>query len=270
MKSLTKIVSGFAVLVSAILIYKNLFLPSSEIILNGNVEIQSVNISFRTGGRVSNVKIEEGAHVKKGDTLATIDSDILDASLLLAKASFNKAELHMQNCKKDFERNNFLLAKKSISEKIFDDISMQYKTSCLEREIAVANYKIAHIGVQDTILKSPVDGIVLTRNIEVGEMIGVGLPAFSVMPNTTTKIKIFANEETLAKIKHNDTVYVSIASQPEKKFKGHIGYISSEAEFTPKNIETNDLRTSLVYRIRVIIDEDAPELKHGMPVSVRY
>jgi HlyD family secretion protein len=59
-------------------------------------------------------------------------------------------------------------------------------------------------------------------------------------------------------------------SLPGKAFKGHVGFISPEAEFTPKNIETQELRATLMYRIRVLVDEPAPELRQGMPVTVSF
>ena len=101
-------------------------------------------------------------------------------------------------------------------------------------------------------------------------MVSAGVPVFSVVPNEQTRIKTFAVEAVLSKIKCGDEVRVSIVSLPGKVFKGHIGFISPEAEFTPKNIETQELRATLMYRIRVLVDEPAPELKQGMPVTVRF
>jgi HlyD family secretion protein len=124
--------------------------------------------------------------------------------------------------------------------------------------------------MEDTKLKSPVDGVVLTKNVELGEMINAGVPAFSIMQHSSVKIKTFACEKDLLRIKFGDKVYVSTETSSDKVFNGHVGFISSEAEFTPRNIETKDLRTSLMYRIRVIIDESAEELKGGMPVTISY
>ena len=271
MKNGIKIVALLCVMVAfGSFVYKSYFKSSDEIILNGNVEIQDVDVSFRVTGRINDIMIEEGNTVKKGQTLATIDTDILEAQLKLANAKVIEADIKLSNYKKDFDRNKVLFKRKSVSEKIFDDIVVKYKTSIAEKDEAVASYDLAKIQLNDAKIKSPVDGVVLTRNIEIGEMITSGIPVFSIMPNAKTKIKTFVNEETLSKIKHNDIVYVNIETMPDKQFKGHIGFISSEAEFTPRNIETKELRTSLVYRVRVIIDEPAQELKQGMPVTVKY
>lgn len=250
--------------------YKFLFSNGNDIILNGNVEIQDVNLSFRVAGRVKSINVEEGAEVKKGDLLASLDKDIFEAKLKYSKAQMEGEIVNLKNAEKNYKRNVDLLKKKSISEKVYDSSKTDYEVALSKANSAKAAFEYTNIDYKDANLSSPVDGIVLTRNTECGEMVSSGSVVFSIMPKTQTRIKTFANEEILSKIKHGDVVYVNIETMPEKKFVGHIGFISSEAEFTPKNIETKELRTSLVYRIRVIVDEAAPELKQGMPVTVSY
>lgn len=253
-----------------IVAYKFFYHGSEAIILNGNVEIHDVNLAFRVTGRIDTVKVDEGAQVKRGEMLASLDKDILKAKLDYAKAQLQVEETNFRNAEKDYKRNTGLLKTKSVSEKVYDVSKTAYEVAKSKVEAAQAAYDYMKIDYKDADLFSPVDGIVLTRNIEPGEMISAGIVAFSIMPNAQTRIKTFANEKVLSKIKHGDVVYVNVETRPKKKFKGHIGFISSEAEFTPKNIETSELRTSLMYRIRVVLDEPAPELKQGMPVTVKY
>ena len=250
--------------------YKLLYKGQNAIVLNGNVEIHDVNLAFRVAGRVDTIKVEEGGYVKKGDLLASLDKDVFQAKLDYAKAQLKAETINFQNAEKDYRRNAGLLKKKSVSEKVYDASKTAYEVAKSKVEAAQATYDYMNIDYKDADLFSPVDGTVLTRNIEPGEMIASGTVVFSIMPNAQTRIKTFANEAVLSRIKLGDTVYVNIETMPKKKFKGHIGFISSEAEFTPKNIETSELRTSLMYRVRVILDEPAPELKQGMPVTVSY
>ena len=258
------------VLACGFLGYKFFFSKPDDIVLNGNVEVQDVSLSFRAAGRVESVKVDEGTQVKKGDLLASLDKDVFKAKLDYAKAQWDAEKINLKNAEKDYKRNVDLLKRKSVSEKIYDAAKTAYEVAKSKAEAAKATYDYMNIDYKDTELFSPVDGVVLTRNIEPGEMISAGTVVFSIMPNAKTKIKTFASEDVLSRIKHGDEVYVNIESMPDKRFKGHVGFISSEAEFTPKNIETKELRTSLMYRIRVIIDEPAPELKQGMPVTVSY
>ncbi len=263
------LIAAIAVTVCCIWGYR-LYTRSDAIVLNGNVEIHDVNLAFRVAGRVNTVKVDEGVRVKKGKLLASLDKDVFRAKLDYAKAQLKAEEINYRNAEKDHKRNIGLLRKKSVSEKVFDASKTAYEVAKSKVEAARATYDYMNIDYKDADLFSPVDGVILTRNIEPGEMISSGAVVFSIMPNAQTRIKTFANERVLSRIKRGDTVYVNIETAPEKKFKGHIGFISSEAEFTPKNIETSELRTSLMYRIRVILDEPAPELKQGMPVTVSY
>ena len=263
------IVCCFVVVLGS-LSYKFLFCKTDQIVLNGNVEVQDVNLAFRVAGRVESVKFDEGAKVKKGELLASLDKDIFKSQRDYTKAQLEGEEVNLKNAEKDYKRNVDLLKKKSVSEKVYDASKTAYEVAKSKTDAARSAFEYMDINYKDADLFSPVDGVVLTRNIEPGEMISSGTVVFSIMPNSKTKIKTFASEDVLSRIKHGDEVYVHIESMPDKKFKGHIGFISSEAEFTPKNIETKELRTSLMYRIRVIIDEPAPELKQGMPVTVSY
>lgn len=269
-KRFIAVVAFLSLFIAGLYLYNSFCCSDDKIILNGNVEIQDVNISFRVPGRVSKIMAEEGDFVKKGDILAILDTDILENQMKLAQAQMEESVENFYNSEKDYKRNLVLLKNKSISEKIYDDSVVKYKVAKAKKDAAMANYELSKIQLNDTKLVSPIDGTILTRNIEPGEMVTVGGTAFSLMPNLNTRVKTFASESILSKIKYDDVVYVSIDSIPNKKFKGHIGFISSEAEFTPKNIETKELRASLMYRIRVIVDESSPELKHGMPVTITY
>ncbi|MDR0695298.1 MAG: efflux RND transporter periplasmic adaptor subunit [Holosporales bacterium] len=249
-------------------VYRVFFLCSDEIVLNGNVEIQDVDVSFRVSGRISEIMVDEGNEVQKGSVLASLDSDVYEIKVRTAKAHMEEAETSLVNARKNHIRMVDLFKKKSISEKIYDNAKTEYEIAKAKRDSASAAYDLAAVELKDTKLISPVDGVILTRNVECGEMINASVPAFTIMPKTVTKIKTFAGEDVLSRIKYGDAVYVNNETDSGTKYKGHIGFISSEAEFTPKNIETKELRASLMYRIRVILDEPAPSLKQGMPVTI--
>ncbi|MDR1333399.1 MAG: efflux RND transporter periplasmic adaptor subunit [Holosporales bacterium] len=259
-----------AALCVALIVFKCWFCASDEIILNGNVEIHDVNVAFRVPGKIGEILVDEGSEVKEGEVLARLVSDTFSAKVKLAKAQLAEAETILINTKKNYVRFKSLMKNKSASEKAYDTAEAEYKAASAKVEAAKAAYEVAIIDLQDSELKSPVNGVILTRNFECSEMTSASTPVFSIMPyDHKQMIKVFANELALARIRPGGGVYVTITSMPDKKFKGHIGFISREAEFTPKNIETSELRADLVYRIRVIVDEPAPELKYGMPATVK-
>lgn len=271
LKLTAKLCIACVIIGSGFFVYNKYFDNSDEIILNGNVEIEDVNLSFRVAGRVKKIFVDEGDIVKTGDTIASLETDILEANLQLAAAQLLDAKANLIAETKNFERNKDLYKKNSSSEKTYDDSKMKYDSACAKNDAAKATYNLAYIALNDALLKSPADGVILTRGVEVGEMISAGNSVFSISPNNKVKIKTYASSDVLVKIKTGDVVSVGIDSLPNKRFNGHLAFISSEAEFTPKNIETKELRTSLVYRLRVIVDDaNAPELKQGMPVTVFF
>ena len=142
-----------------------------------------------------------------------------------------------------------------------------------EYDLAKAQLENARINLNDTVLKAPNDGIILTRIIEPGSIISSGMPVYSLSLFKPLWARAYIPEEDLGKIKPGQRAYISNDSMPNKEFSAHIGFISPVAEFTPKTVETVSLRTDLVYRLRVIIDDEDKDLnlylRQGMPVNIR-
>ena len=135
---------------------------------------------------------------------------------------------------------------------------MAYARSVLEE---------AEIAAADATLVSPEDGIVLIRILEPGTMIKAGVPVYTISLNKNMWVRVYLKETDLGRVSIGMPVQIMTDSS-DKIYHGHIGFISPQAEFTPKNIETASLRTDLVYRTRIIIDNPDDALKQGMPVTV--
>ncbi len=135
-----------------------------------------------------------------------------------------------------------------------------------QAEAAVA---AAELSVADCVLKASVDGVVVTRSIEPGQQLGIGAPAFVIAINDPVWLRGFAPEADLGRLAPGTSVDVFTDSRPNAPYHGQIGYVATQAEFTPKNVETAELRTSLVYRFRVIVTEHDDGLRQGMPVTMR-
>lgn len=116
-------------------------------------------------------------------------------------------------------------------------------------------------------LKSPVDGVIRSRLLEIGDMASPQAPVFKISLLDKKWVRAYVNETQLGKIYEGQSADIKIDSQDEL-LKGQIGYISSTAEFTPKTVQTEELRTALVYEIRVYVDDEANVLRLGMPASV--
>jgi len=134
---------------------------------------------------------------------------------------------------------------------------------------AQAAVAIAELNLADTELKAKTAGVVVIRAIEPGAMVQVGSPALVVAFEDPVWVRAYAAAKDLAALQPGAAVRVYSDARPEKPYVGQVGYVSPQAEFTPKNVETEELRSSLVYRFRVIIKDHDGGLRQGMPVTIR-
>jgi HlyD family secretion protein len=134
---------------------------------------------------------------------------------------------------------------------------------------ARANLDTAHLALDDAVLKAPSAAVVLTRSIEKGAMVAVGSNVFGLSLIDPVWVRAYVPEPQLGQFASGAKVSLSTDSRPERPYHGVVGYVSPTAEFTPKSVETTDLRTSLVYRLRVVVQDADEQLRQGMPVTVR-
>jgi HlyD family secretion protein len=120
-----------------------------------------------------------------------------------------------------------------------------------------------------TVVASPLGGVVLRKHVEAGEMIGAGTPVVTVADLERVWLKIYVPEYQLGRVKLGQTVDVATDSYPGKVYRGTVTFIASEAEFTPKNIQTPDERVKLVFAVKVTLDNPGQELRPAMPADAR-
>lgn len=145
-----------------------------------------------------------------------------------------------------------------------EDIS-QAKADLAQTEAALAT---ASLQLKDTVLTAPSDGVILTRAQEAGAILQAGSPVFTLSLVNPVWVRAYVHEPDLGRIHPGMKVEIRTDSLGGKHYKGQIGYISPRAEFTPKTVETAELRTSLVYRLRIVVDNPDDGLRQGMPVTV--
>ena len=118
-------------------------------------------------------------------------------------------------------------------------------------------------------LKAPVDGVVRSRLLEPGDMATPQRPVFALALTEPKWVRVYVSETDLGKVKPGMAARVTTDSHPDRPLEGKVGYISSVAEFTPKSVQTEELRTSLVYEVRVVVDDSGNVLRLGQPATVR-
>lgn len=148
-----------------------------------------------------------------------------------------------------------------------------YRSEDIERQRAAvdaarADLASATTSLQDTELFAPQDGVVLTRVHEVGAVVQGGQTIFAVTLNNPVWIRAYVTQPHLGNIRPGQEVLLSIDATPGKTYRGHIGFISPTAEFTPKTVETTEVRNDLVFRFRIVAEDPDNVMRQGMPVTV--
>ena len=118
-------------------------------------------------------------------------------------------------------------------------------------------------------LRAPMKGVIRSRLVEPGDMASPSTPVFNLSLLDKKWVRAYVKEDDLGRIYEGQSAKVYIDSQKEKPLTGQIGYIADTAEFTPKTVQTDELRTALVYEVRVYVDDDANVLRLGMPATVK-
>jgi HlyD family secretion protein len=132
-----------------------------------------------------------------------------------------------------------------------------------EAQLALLRQELA-----DAQLVAPVDAVVRTRLMEAGEMASPQRSVFSLAITDPKWVRAYASEPDLGKVRPGMAAFVAVDSFPGQRFEGWVGFVSPVAEFTPKAVQTEELRTSLVYEVRVFVTDAADELRLGMPATV--
>ncbi len=145
-----------------------------------------------------------------------------------------------------------------------------------EIEQAKANLRKATSQVQllkkyisDSYVVSPIDGIIIEKFVEFAENVFPGTPLVKISNLNKVEMRVYVPEIELGKVKLGQKVEVNTDTYPNKKYFGKVTYISSEAEFTPKNIQTKDERTKLVFEVKIEMSNENHELKPGMPADAK-
>jgi HlyD family secretion protein len=180
-----------------------------------------------------------------------IPKEVLDNS----EAAFNIAKASLEKAKE-----NYILVKEGPRKEDIEDMRAQV-------DQARASVKLNVTQLSYTTLYSPISGVVLVNSGEIGEVVNPGTSILTLADIENVWLKAYIPETDLSKVKWGQEVIVTTDLRPKKEYKGRISFISSQAEFTPKQIQTEKERVTLVYRIKVDISNKDRELKPGMPAD---
>ncbi len=204
------------------------------------------------------------------------------------EATFSNAERVFKRMQELFTNNTVAVQDRDDAEARFREAEARLKSAREQLNLAEAGYRVEEIAqakadferaeaalssatlrLEDTELKSPADGTVLTRAQEPGAILQSGATVLTVSLTRPVWVRAYVEEPDLGRVPPGRKVQILTDSRPGHPYSGQIGYVSPRAEFTPKNVETPELRTSLVYRLRVVVENPDDGLRQGMPVTVR-
>jgi HlyD family secretion protein len=236
------------------------------LVLYGNVDIRELTLAFRVPGRLAVMTLEEGDRVIPGQMIAQLDKRPFQDELAVREAQLREAEAALINAEKQFARLEALLRNKSVSQSDYDEALAARDEIKAKVDTAKALVEQSRTNLTDTSLSSPSEGTVLTRVLEPGAIAAAGQTIYSISLDRPVWVRAYVEEPDLGNIYTGQKVRVKTDSGGD--YEGQIGFISPRAEFTPKTVETPSVRTSLVYRLRISVDNPNLALKQGMPVTV--
>lgn len=246
----------------------------NELKLFGNVEIRQVDLGFRVEGKVTKMFYEEGDAVKKGDLLAYLDGKTYQASFEKSAADIEKNKAANVDAEEVYARHLPLCSDSTTSKQECDKMFNNKNQTKAAMESSVAQNKYDKTNLDDTKLYAPEEGIITTRIQEPGAVVSPAQPIYTLSINKPVWIRTYVSETSLANIKYGMkarvlTDTVDPKTGKNREYQGWVGYISPVAEFTPKTVQTEDLRTDLVYRIRVYVYDIDKYLRQGMPTTIK-
>ncbi|NVK40519.1 MAG: efflux RND transporter periplasmic adaptor subunit [Oceanospirillaceae bacterium] len=291
-----------------------------RLVLYGNIDIREADLAFNNSEHVAELLVQEGARVHKGQLLATLHSERMEAEveaakarvasrravlarleagsrpeeILQAKADVAAVNARLIEAQATYRRTETLYRNHDISRQALDSALAARNTARAELKVSQEALALAVAGprqedidearamlkadeaqlvlvrevLKDASLYAPFDGVIRNRILEPGDMVTPQTPVFTLARTSPLWVRAYVPESSLGKLVPGMAASVSTDSYPDKEYRAWIGYISPTAEFTPKNVETPELRTRLVYQVRIHVCNPNDELRLGMPATV--
>jgi HlyD family secretion protein len=212
-----------------------------------------------------------------------------------ARAQLAQAKANYENSVRTFDREDKLLQTHVISQSDYDaatssrdslkaqvqsaqaNLNLELAGNRVEDinnakaqlENAQANLDSAKRNLADTQLQASVDGVVITRAVEPGTIVATSTIVYSICQTSPVWIRTYVGERDLGRVYPGMKALIYNDTRPDQPYTAQVGFISPVAEFTPKNVETRELRADLVYRLRVVLDKPNRYVRQGMPVTLQ-
>jgi len=227
--------------------------------------------------------------------LAELEAGAREQEIAAAEATVRRAEAELAQQQRDHQRKKQLHERNVVSTQEYELAQLAYEVAVTKAreaqeqlalvqegprqeriqqararlEQAKRAFELAQIRLGYAMLETPISGVILSEHIESGEYVVPGTPIVTVGALETVWLRAYINETDLGRVKLGQSATVTTDSYPDKTYEGRIAFIASDAEFTPKNVQTTEERVKLVYRVKIDIPNAEMELKPGMPADAK-
>jgi HlyD family secretion protein len=279
---------------------------AGDLVFSGSIEARDADIGSLVGGRIEKVHVDEGAAVKAGQPIVTLEADLLDrqireqeARVGSARANLTKvlngprreeterARVEWQSSETERRRQEALLKQGLASQQQFDAASAaarmakesydQLARGNRPEDIEGARSalleqegQLAYLQRQkeELVVRAPADGVVITMDMRRGDLVAANQPVATLLEPGEIWVRVFVPEPQLGLVKLNDRAEISVDAFRNRRFPGKVVEIRQRSEYTPRNVQTLEQRGDQVFGVKIAIDP-TPELKPGMAALVR-
>ena len=265
----------------------------------GNFEDDAVVVSAENGGKLISYKVTEGLKLKKDEIAGVIDStqlhlkkqvliagmetidskaenvesqrSVLQEQLDLLKTNQKRIKKMFKDGAATQKQLDDINAEVRITEQKINNINVQRKSVLAEKQSLQAQIKQTDDLIKKCIINNPIDGTVLVNFAKQSEFTAPGKPLYTIQDVNSLTLRAYVSETQLTSIKLGQKVKVEVdALKGTQTLQGTIYWISAQAEFTPKQIQTKEERRNLVYAIKIRVDNNNGILKIGMPANIYF
>ena len=221
----------------------------------GTVEAwHDVAVSAEGAGKVVEVCADEGDAVKKGSVIVRLDDELMSLGVAQAEAQVAMARANAAKRKRDLKRGEELFGTKDISESQIEDIRLGAETTEAALKSAEVALEMGRRQLADTQVRSPIDGKVAVRRVDVGEMVAPGAPVATVVDLSRIKVRVTVSETEIAKLRVGQKATLTVAAYPNERFEGKVSKVGLKADFQARS-----------FPVEIVVPRNPDErLKAGM------
>lgn len=264
----------------SILLFSSCSDTNSKIEGSGTIEVDQIRVSPLYIGRIKEIVVNEGDQFVKGQPLVYLQNEEIQADVDYSKAGLDAARRGVDQARADYEnsrreriRGEDLFRAGSLAKQDLDRLRTKEQVALARWQASRSSstqleavVRRSQSRMNEITLYAPIDGVVMSRNFEIGEVVLPGASILSIANLNSVRLNVYVPGPELSRLVVGANATVSVDGT-NRKWKGLVESISDQAEFTPKNVQTADARARLVYEVRVRIQNPDFTLKPGMPAD---